>query len=303
MTSSPFFIVGIGRSGTTLLRLMLHHHPRIAIPYESGFVTSYYEQRETYGDLCDEANSRKLIGDILREPTLKMWDHAFEVDRILAAAAERTVPGIIAAIYSEYAAAKGKPRWGDKSDYLDRMHVLHEMFPTSQFIHIIRDGRDVAQSVLKLPWGPDDIVRAAEWWNEHVWVARRVGTVLGPSRYLEVRYEHLVEHAERELRRCCAFLGEAYSTQMLAYTDGTDQAIPSERRGQHYNVNKPPDRSRVAAWKREMNRYDVAIFNKHARRMLLELGYEIPDAPLNKAALGLRYLTILGRRLQSRLTT
>ena len=303
MSTRLFFIVGIGRSGTTLLRLMLHHHPRIAIPYESGFLTAYYEKRATYGDLRDDANCRRLVGDLLEEPTLKMWDHAFDVDRVVANASERSVPGIASCIYSEYAAAKGKARCGDKSDYLDRMHVLHEMFPTSQFIHIIRDGRDVAQSVLKLPWGPDDIVRAAEWWNEHVWVARRVGTVLGPSRYLEVRYEHLVENSERELRRCCEFLGEEYSPEMLTYPQSSDRAIPSERRGQHYNFNKPPDASRVGAWKREMNPYDVAIFNKHARRMLLELGYELSDAPVNRAALGLRYLTILGRRLQSRTTT
>ena len=73
---------------------------------------------------------------------------------------------------------------GIKSDYLDRLHVVHEMFPNAQFIHIIRDGRDVA-TVLKLPWGPEDVVRAAEWWNEHVWVGRRVGAILGPERYLE----------------------------------------------------------------------------------------------------------------------
>jgi len=85
------------------------------------------------------------------------------------------VAGLISALYAEYAAAKGKPRWGDKSDYLDRLHIVNEMFPNAQFIHIIRDGSDVAHSALKLPWGPDDVVRAAEWWNEHVWVGRRVG--------------------------------------------------------------------------------------------------------------------------------
>src|SRR5262245_5934638 len=127
-TSPPFFVVGMGRSGTTLLRLMLHHHPRIAIPYESGFVTTYYERRAEYGDLRDDGNCRRLIRDILQEPTLKMWDHVFEVDRVLLNAPERTVPRIVEAIYSEYASAKGKARWGDKSDYLDRMHVVHQMF-------------------------------------------------------------------------------------------------------------------------------------------------------------------------------
>ena len=299
MKQPPVFVVGMGRSGTTLLRLMLHHHPRIAIPYESGFLTQYFERRAEYGDLRDDANCRRLVRAMLAEPTLRMWDHAFDVDHIVTNARQRSVAGIADAVYSEYAATKGKPRWGDKSDYLDRLHLIHQMFPDAQFIHIIRDGRDVANSVLKLPWGPDDVVRAAEWWNEHVWVGRRVGAILGAERYLEVRYERLVDDSERELRRCCNFLGEDYSPLMLSYHLSSDDAIPLARRQQHNGFDRRPDRSRVCAWKREMNRYDVALFNKHASRMLLELGYEMPDEPLSRTALGLRYLTLLARRFRS----
>lgn len=296
MNTRPFFIVGIGRSGTTLLRLMLHHHPRIAIPYESGFLADYQERRKEFGDLRDDRKCLALIEAMLAEPTLRMWDHDFEANRVLEQTTERTVGGVAAAIYAEYAAAKGKPRWGDKSDYLDRMHTVHEMFPEAQFIHIIRDGRDVALSVLKLPWGPDDVLRAAEWWNEHLWVGRRVGAILGPQRYIEVRYEHLVESPERELRRCCSFLGEEYSPQMLSYHVSSDAAIPTERRGQHSGFDRPPDRSRISAWKREMSRYDAAIFNRHARRMLLELGYDAEEARVNETRLLFQYLKLLVRR-------
>jgi hypothetical protein len=296
----PFFVVGIGRSGTTLLRLMLHHHPQLAVPYESGWFTRYYEARDSYGDLQRDANCHRLVQDILAEPTLQLWDHTFEAQRIVADARERTVPGLIGAIYSEYALAKNKARWGDKSDYLDRLHVIHEMFPNAQFIHIIRDGRDVAQSVLRLPWGPADIIQAAEWWNEHTWVGRRVGAILGATGYLEVRYEDLVEHPERELRRCCAFLGEDYSPKMLEYHQTSQEAIPHPHRTQHRGFDKPPDLSRVQAWKREMNPIDVALFEKHAHRMLGELGYEVGRTPVSKTAFAFRYLQILASRLRQR---
>jgi hypothetical protein len=299
MTNDPIFVVGMGRSGTTLLRLMLHHHPRIAIPYESHFLTRYHQAVDRFGDLRQERNLAGLVDAMLAEPTLRMWDHSFDRDELLASIEERTVAGVTHAIYSQYAAAKGKARWGDKSDYLDQLHILNEMFPRAQFIHIIRDGRDVAASVMKLPWGPDDIIRAAQWWNDHVWVARRVGAVLGKDRYLEVRYEDLVENPERELRRCCAFLHEQYSPDVLAYHKDSHAAIPAERRAQHQRYDAPPDKSRIYAWKREMHPCDIALFDRYASRMLSEAGYEVPQVACGRLALGWRLAKVLVRRTRA----
>jgi hypothetical protein len=296
MNEVPIFAVGIGRSGTTLLRLMLHNHPRIAIPYESHFMTKYHAAIRDYGNLNEDANLERLLEALLREPTLKMWDHEFDRDRLLQDVSERSLAGVIDAIYTEYAVAKGKARWGDKSDYLDRLDLINELFPRAQFIHIVRDGRDVAASVLKLPWGPADIIRAGQWWNDNVWVARRMGAVLGKQRYMEVRYEALVQEPERELRRCCEFLREDYSPEMLAYHRDSDSAIPQERRAQHYRYNSPPDPSRSYAWKREMNPCDVALFERQARPMLSELGYEIAQPACGHLAMGMRVFRILARR-------
>ena len=299
MSYPPVFVVGMGRSGTTLLRLMMHHHPRIAIPYESGFLTTYQERQAEYGDLADRANLRRLVGDMLREPNLLSWDHTFDPERVVAATKAPSVAGVVEAIYTEYAAAKGKARWGDKSDYLDRLHVINEMFPSALFIHIIRDGRDVASSVLKLDWGPEDVIQAAEWWNEHVWVARRIGAFLGPKRYLEVRYESLVQESERELRRVCAFMQEDYSAEMLAYHSKADAAIPTDKRDLHRGFNRQPNAARTFAWKREMDPIDAVIFTRHARRMLTELDYEMPPWQ-NRVRIALRYMSILGRRLRAK---
>ncbi len=274
MKSTPFCVIGIGRSGTTLLRLMLHNHPRIAIPYESHFIIDYCNRLEEYGNLDNDDNARLLIKNILNEPIIKMWDYIFDAERVLDNVKERSLRGIIDAIYREYAFSQGKERWGDKSDYLDRLDILSKVFPDAQFIHIIRDGRDVAGSVIKMPWGPSDVIEAAEWWNNHVWVAHRMGAVLGEKRYIEVFYEKLVENPEKELKRLCAFLDEEYSADMLNYHKRSGKSIPNDRKWQHYNVNASPNTSRAYSWKREMNPYDVAVFNKYAHKMLQELDYE-----------------------------
>jgi Sulfotransferase family len=297
MTAAPFFVVGVGRSGTTLLRMMLTHHPHLALPYESGFLTGYHERAAAFGPLDDDANLRRVVEAMLGEPAVRRWDHAFSVDEVLGRVRARTVAGVADAIYSDYAAAKGKARWGDKSDYLDRMHVLHQMFPDAKYVHIIRDGRDVALSVMKLPWGPNDVVRAAEWWDTHVWLARRIGAVLGPERYLEVHYERLVAAPADELVRVCEFLGEPFSPAMLDYASGAEAAIPKETRTLHHGVDAAPYQQRVSAWKREMHPADLALFNRHAGRMLSELGYEVPAPAVGLPRLAVRYLTLVGRRL------
>lgn len=297
MKEQPFFIIGIGRSGTTLIRLMLHHHPRIAIPYESHFITDYYQNADHYGDLTNEDNLRHLVSDILKEDLLVKWDHQFDVDRVMKSVEHPTLNGVFDAIYRDYAKGKGKERWGDKSDYLDRVHVINKVFPNAKFIHIVRDGRDVANSVMKMTWGPKDIIRAAEWWHAHIWLGIRIGSVLGEQRYLQVHYEKLVEDSEKELKRICEFLGEDYSPKMLEYYKDSKKAIPEDRKGQHYNADSAPKKSRTYAWKKEMSPMNIAIFNLYARPSLQELGYEIPEISIGKMRLALARFFIFSKRL------
>lgn len=296
MLKVPFFIVGVGRSGTTLLRLMLHSHPDIAIPYESHFITDYYHRIEDYGDISRDDNLNKLLTDIFNEELLKQWDHQFIIEDIVSQIKQRDLGGIFRAIYNNYANAKGKCRWGDKSDYLDRMHIINELFPDAKFIHIIRDGRDVANSVLKLSWGPKDIIQAAEWWQYHVVLGRRMGAMLGNNRYTEVSYENLVSKTENELERLCEFIGVDYSTEMLNYYRKPLDSIPDSRKKQHYNADSPPKKDRIAAWKKEMPPSDVSIFNHYAARALRECRYEVSDLKVNKYRLSLNRFYILFKR-------
>jgi len=299
----PIFIIGMGRSGTTLIRSMLHHHPRIAIPYETHFMGRYAERAHEFGDLGLEANRRRVIDEILGEPMLKMWDYVPSAGRILARTRAGTLAGVIDAIFRDYAESKQKMRWGDKSDNTDSMPAINDLFPDAQFIHIIRDGRDVARSVIKLPWGPNDIIEAATWWNDYVWVARRMGAILGKERYTEVLYENLVANPEAELRRLCRFLRESYAPEMLDYHKHAEGLVPEERKFQHHNIDAPPLTSRACAWKREMSPTDVKLFSRYAHRMLRELGYEIPDNNVSTLRLHLRMLYLFGRRLLARRST
>ena len=299
MEKPPFFIVGVGRSGTTLIRLMINNHPNIAIPYESHFITKYYEKLNSYGDLSDKNNLRKIVSDILAEEILTKWDHTFKLENIVDGVKESTIKGVFDSLYKDYAKSKGKIRWGDKSDYLDRMYLINKIFPEAQFIHIVRDGRDVAGSVLKLNWGPNDIIAAAEWWNSYVNLARCMGAIIGDDRYMEVRYEDLVQDSENELKRICSFLGEEFSAEMLNYHKSSKSSIPSELNCLHYNTDKPPTASRAYAWKREMSPTDIFLFDSYAKNMLKALGYEVPTIAVSSIYAKLAKFKIFVKRMLS----
>jgi hypothetical protein len=296
MRKPPFFIVGVGRSGTTLLRLMMHNHPNLAIPYESHFITDYYRRANEYGDLKEASNVNALVSDILQEELLTQWDCEFSKADILARITEPTIASVFDAIYSEYAKDKGKIRWGDKSDYLDRIDIINRLFPDAKFIHIVRDGRDVASSVMKMTWGPKDLIRAAEWWHEHVRLGRAMGGILGDDRYIEVRYEDLVNNSREELARLCAFLDEPFAESMLEYYKAAADTIPDQRKGQHYNVDSPPNAARTYAWKNEMTPLDVAVFNSYARHSLSALGYELEQPSVASWRIKLKKVLIFAKR-------
>lgn len=273
----PLFIVGTGRSGTTLLRLMFNSHPEFAVPYETHFIPDYIDANDALHAIADPGALDQLIERILSEPMLKKWDFVPTSDQVRDLVVEKSVAGVIDSVFRCYALASGKTRWGDKSAYLSRMHLIRQLFPQARFIHIVRDGRDVAMSVIRLPWGPSDIIEAAEWWRDLVSAARVAGCFLGPQYYTEVRYEDLVADPAKELSRLCSFAGEQYSAKMLDYPGEANKRIPTERLAQHKNIDAPPDVDRTYAWTREMSDKDIVLFTEYAREPLASFDYKTPE--------------------------
>ena len=139
----PVFIVGVARSGTTLLHLMLDAHSRLAIPYESHFIHEIYKKIDSFGDLTQKGNRIELVEQILSEPFVAHWDKPVRLEDIDLDACT-SLGASVDQIFSAYARASGKDIWGDKTPSLGDIDVLYELFPNGRFIHIIRDGRDVA---------------------------------------------------------------------------------------------------------------------------------------------------------------
>jgi LPS sulfotransferase NodH len=277
------FVVGAPRSGTTLLRLMLDAHPQIAIPAETQFypaVIAVDERQERWLDAVLEA----MTGN-----------HAWGDFRIDAGAFERAVRAsnpagrgdVLRTFYRTYAARLGKHAWGDKwPGNVLRMREIAGLLPEARFVHIIRDGRDVAASLREMWFRPGDTYEECILlWSGRIRAAReQAGSGLP---YLEVRYEALVREPRETLARICGFIEIAFDEAMLGYHgnararhDEVDdwtfagRFIPREQIvAVHGNTHRPPTTERIGSWRSVMSPADVAACERAAGDLLAELGY------------------------------
>jgi hypothetical protein len=270
LPEKPIFVVGSPRSGTTLLRFILSSHSRLYIPSETGFIPhldvapGVTLSREEVTAVLDQ------IGRLNRE-----W--AGLVDDVIAFYRDLprpTLPHLLDALYRRRIRGSGAARWGDKTPgYVLHIPRLHAIFPTAQFIHIIRDGRDVTLSAQR-KWGAAwymDSYYMLRRWVEYVETGRENGRRLGPGRYLEIHYEHLVTQPETQVARICTFLEEEMHPAMLQHDQLAQRQIGPEG---HVEVRNPISRRSVYRWSKEMSPFAMKLANEAAGETLDVLGYE-----------------------------
>jgi hypothetical protein len=288
--TQPFpFIVSCGRSGTTLLRAMLERGGEIAIPPESYFPVSLH--RRHWRTVFDPAAFGEDLGANVR---FREW--GMPVPDLSGAA---DYADAVRSVFAAYAEAHGGPgRYGDKTPaFVLHMELLAGLFPEARFVHLIRDGRDVARSLVQAPFGPNGLARAAEVWSRRVTRGRASGERLGPNRYLEVRYESMVVDPAAALRSVCAFLELEFRDEMLHPEEG-ETLVPEGERPQHANLELPVTPG-LRDWRRDMPDADVALVEAVAGALLSELGYErrFPTVPIvarGRAAVSLARSAVVG---------
>jgi hypothetical protein len=286
------FVVGVGRSGTTLLRLMLDAHPEMAIPPETHFVPALIEAFEK-----PRVSPELALEAIVSYPRSGWPDSGVGKEEMLGRLRELrrlNSPDAVRAFYGLYASRHGKGRFGDKTPrYVTRLNRIGRALPEARFIHVIRDGRDVALSMNRRlvelrNSRPVPVRRLARRWRRRVMNARANEFVA--DRYMEVRYEDLVTDTEHILRLVCDFIQLEFDPVMLSYHEGAANRLKEmdrvrersgrqtlsgeERMKAHALTTAPPSSERLAVWKNEMGPEDRHAFEEVAGDLLAELGYE-----------------------------
>lgn len=248
--SHPCFLVGAERSGTTMLRLMLDHHPQIAFLGEYEFMVDYLppngwpamHEYEAYLRTNRVYNHWKLTADF----TLDYPD----LMRSLLVQGSRNKPfhTIGATVHSHF----------------DR---LPRIWPEARYIHILRDPRDVALSVVQMGWAGN------VWAGAHVWLEaeetwERLRDRLRDDQWTELRFEDLVTNPRDELDRLCRFLDLSYDGNMLDYGKDTTYAAP--------------DPGVAFKWKRKYPTGGASLVEQRIGALLARRGYESGAGPTSE---------------------
>lgn len=280
-------IVGVPRSGTTLLRFMLDSHPLMAIPPETGFLAALAGDCAT-----DEVGLFRIV--TAYPPEAPAWEDfgldAEEYRRRLQRIRPFSVSEGVRLFYRLYAEMQQKPRYGEKTPtYCDHIPAIGRLLPEATFIHIIRDGRDVALSLRERWFSPgQDMTTLAAYWQRLVRNARESGSAT--RRYLELRYEDLVTEPQPALRMICDRVDLDFHPAMLRYWERTPERLKEHRTRRRLDGSlvvshegrleqqrltmHPPEPGQLRRWQREMTPEELSEFVRVAGSTLADMGYE-----------------------------
>ena len=263
--SNPVIIGGSPRSGTTLIRVILDSHKNIFIGPETGLLYTNLLNKSKLANISKQLDvSPEKIKSLVKESKSNLH--------------------FIDSLLTNLQHEAGKLRWGEKSPRnVTVIKRIFRYFPNSRFIHIIRDGRDVACSLRHFPKHKvvegefikldtnNPIDQCISTWVKNV----RIGIKWrGDPRYLEIKYEDLVSEPRQTMETVLDFLCEPWDDTVLNYYLVDSSTRDINKMPQNIRARKPIDKSALGRWKRDLSPSERELFKELAGDLLIELGYE-----------------------------
>lgn len=295
MTDFKFFaIVGVGRSGTTLLMSMLNAHPALSLPPETHFLDRYVVGTPN----ITQSELTKKLSD----------DHRFArlgIDsKDLMCSVKKNTLGFSAAevykhIFTLYASRTNVDIIGDKAPKnIEFLPVLKRIFPGAYLIHMIRDPRDVYLSRTKAVWSSSR-TDLSHWvaYRAQYSMGRRLGTKLFKERYYEIHYEDLLIQPVEELEKISEFLGVVYEPQMLNFSESAQDLVFPEEMSWKKEALGPLLVQNKNKWKGELSREKVACIEAACGPTFKNGYYQSTQGTFSKPIQLLAYLTKFSTRI------
>ena len=279
----PYFMIGTQRSGSNLLRVMINQSPELIAPHPPHILERLAPLLSAYGDLSNDQNFLALIDDVilLIETNPVSWQME-KIDRqeLLNACRERSLVAICFQVHDLLARSNDARDWVCKS--LANVHYADEIHgyggKRAKFIHLHRDGRDVAVSFRKAIVGEKSAYHIAKQWSEEQAKALSLQAGLPKDQFISVRYSDLVRTPREELLKLCDFMEIAFQDQMLEFHTSQEAKNTSQAGQMWSNVQKPIMSENVSKFLKELSLLDVSVFEAVAGEALTALGYPLTSS-------------------------
>jgi len=276
--SRPFFIVGSGRCGTTLLRRILQASDEIHIPPENwslAYSIHHFDQNRWYlgweqlVDIVVSAHAHRSY-DWFEDPPTSL------IKEVCAWSKEkRSLYRLVDRIYRYHGEVNDASfdRWGDKTPLnVKHMESMLGVFIDCRFIHLIRDGLDVVYSYKTRFDYSGNISEPALRWRSAVTNAREFESEY-PDLILEIRYEDLVRNPEREVRRICNFIEVEYRREILNDKKPIEKAVKIDNKPHYKNVKNEISTESIEKGRRKMDTQNKKKVASFIQDKMVEVGY------------------------------
>lgn len=274
--TNPVFVIGCARSGTSVLIRLIRKYLKINFGTETQFIIRYYNKIRKYSDLNRDSNLKILIDDISKERCFSRWKKRFGFDINFEEIYQEVMnkqrfgnennieiyQDILTSMFEKFARYHRMTRWGDKTpDYILNLPVLIGLYPKAQFIHIVRDGRDVALSLFQTPFGNNNVYKAAVSWKADINRLKEFAKKIPKDQLVEIRYEDLLNDPEKVFSVLIKFLG-------IEDNDNNLMKFISE------NIRNDLKQNNTIKWKKLLSLNEQFVFDKIACDILSNYDYE-----------------------------
>ena len=251
-TVQPVFIVAPVRSGSTLLHLMLDSHPDMVNPGECDFL---------FDQLADDGTL----------PDIKAFHEWLETNRFFLSMQLEIDPSLdFMALLNSFVQQMQQDKKTIVMNVHRHFYRIPRIFPEAKYIHLIRDGRDVARSCIGMGWAGSTYYGIDIWQDaELAW--DRLKETIQPSQYLEIKYEEMLEDVEAGLTQICQFAGLEYSPSMMDYAANSSYSLP--------------DKSLSYQWKKKYSKRELSLVESKAGKLLADRGYELSGVCISEPGL------------------
>jgi len=278
---APVFIIGVPRSGTTLLAAMLAAHTNMSCGPETHFYR--WINKVNVSDILDDQfwpdSAVDFVQSIIRrsytdeapKPLIEKYNLDKQQIKSYLNKKSPSVAAILSSVTESFMLLSKKTRWVEKTpDHIEYLTEIRRDFPDSRIVRIIRDPRDIALSLNKLPWGVKSFFEGLAYWKKLDDASKDFFATDGNSYTLN--FEDLIRCPKEELTRLCEFIGEPFEDRMLD-TSQTGKQLNSRNVPWKNKASQPVDMDRIAVWERELSQADNLLAEAYLGDRLAAYSY------------------------------